>query len=688
MKENVVIVNCKVPSEAYQILAMLRGEPVSEGIEISHAALVKKDAGKLSVEDGFAADGTGVGGGLIGGLVGGLVGLLAGPIGALIGGGLGAWWIGNSIGKEALKDAATVLEKADKCLSDGNTALVLLAKEKDEAVLAEKLKDFQITVTRLDAGEIAKEIERKKQEAESHEQIKARYGENKQITDGFYDKSLAVKCVNGTFVGTKSENVIAYKGIPFVGEQPVGQYRFKKPVPYGKDGGIYEAYHFAKGSLQPETETDAGAFAVLGEDCLYLNIWKNAAEASEKKPVMVWIHGGGFAQGSTVNPLYDGHNFVRDNGDVILVSIAYRLGGLGFLHLSHLPDGADYPDAQNLGILDQVMALRWVHENIAAFGGDPDNVTIFGESAGGCSVSLLPLIPEAKGYIRRVIAQSGTPAYTFSTEEAIAAANELLEELNCKTVAELNACPPEQIAQVAGTLLALRDWPERDGKLLPLDPFDAYLQGEAKEIDLLEGCNKDEMGQFAYFMKPEMFTEYFIKRFEHRFETMPPEDVAKAREFMDVTAGNRYHKVFKLADQIYFVAPAYRMSENHSAAGGRTYHYYFRVENPRPYWLSGHASELPAVLNNPQDTFFSGRAYDDTFNHTMQRMWVNFAKTGDPSLTAEESPTGEAIHWDLYNSETKPIMVFNEFNVYQGVEGDFGIVDWDRTYPLTKYFVF
>ena len=520
------------------------------------------------------------------------------------------------------------------------------------------------------------------------EQIRARYGENRPITDGDFDRALAVPCVNGTFVGTREGDVASWKGIPFVAEQPVGRNRFKRPVPFAADEGTYEAYHFAKGSLQPETNDDEGSLAVLGEDCLYLNVWKNTADASDTKPVMVWIHGGGFTQGSPINPLYDGSNFVSDNGDVIFVSIAYRLGGLGFIHLSHLADGADYPDAQNLGLLDQAMALQWVHANIAGFGGDPDNVTIFGESAGGCSVTLLPLMAEARGCIRRVIAQSGTPNYTSSTQEAIEATNEVLEALGCKTVADLCALPGEDIANVAGELLGLRDWPERDGRIVQADPYDAYLKGAAKDVDLIEGCNKDEMGQFAFFMTPEGFTEYFNARYDHKCATMSAEDVARAKAFQDKTPGDRYRKTFKFGDQVYFVAPAFRMSENHSAAGGRVFHYLFRVETPIPHFYSGHAAELACVLDNPRCTFYSGRPYDDTFNHTVQRMWVNFAKTGDPSLTAEESPTGEAIAWEPYETDARPIMVFDEFNVHPSTEARYGLVDWELTYPLTKYFIF
>ena len=213
-------------------------------------------------------------------------------------------------------------------------------------------------------------------------ELKAQYGENKRISAGSYDQSLAVKCVNGTFVGRKNEGVIAYKGIPFVGRQPVGELRWKAPVDVVPDAGVYEAYYNGKTPCQLDYDAQVASVYVRGEDCLYLNVWK-ADDGRKNKPVMVWIHGGAFTAGGTVEPREEGTNFVKENPDAIVISIEYRLGVFGFLHLSHLPDGKDYPDAQNLGLMDQMMALKWVHENIAFFGGDPDNVTIWGQSAGG-----------------------------------------------------------------------------------------------------------------------------------------------------------------------------------------------------------------------------------------------------------------------------------------------------------------
>ena len=526
--------------------------------------------------------------------------------------------------------------------------------------------------------------EENKSFSELKEEMMALYGENKKITDGNYDKSLAVKCINGTFVGKRTGDVIAHKGIPFVGQQPVGELRWKAPVDVVPDDGVYEAYYNGKSPCQDEGVSQRASLYPQGEDCLYLNVWR-AADGAVNKPVMVWIHGGAFEIGGTVEPREEGTNFVKENPDVILVSVEYRLNVFGFLHLSHLPDGADYPDAQNLGLMDQLMALKWVHENIAAFDGNPDNVTIFGESAGAGSVTLLPLVKGSQQYFKRVIAESGTPVFTRSTEEAIACTNELMAQLGCSTVADLQKVEVSKLVAVADGLLGLRTWAERDGNFLPLDPYEAYANGAAKDIDLMHGCNKDEMNYFVWGFGSD-WNEWAADRKAKKMAQMTDEEKALVESFCNDIKGEPYEYTSRLFDQLVFIAPLFRLSENQTKAGGNTYNYFFTVESSVPLMKCGHAVELSTVFNHPEQTFVTGRTFDETFSKTMRRMWVQFAKTGNPSLSATESPDGKAKEWPLYDLENKQLMIFDEFDIHPEKESQRKIIDWDRTYFLTKYY--
>ena len=521
--------------------------------------------------------------------------------------------------------------------------------------------------------------------AEVKAELNAQYGENKKITDGNYDKSLAVKCINGTFVGRKTDNVIAYKGIPFVGEQPVGEHRWKAPIDIVPDDGIYEAYYNGKSPCQVDDDWQRASYYPQGEDCLYLNVWK-ADDGAVKKPVMVWIHGGAFEVGGTVEPREEGTNFVKENPDVILVFIEYRLGVFGFFHLSHLPDGADYPDAQNLGLMDQMMALKWIHNNIEAFGGDPGNVTIFGESAGGGSVSLLPLIEGSHNYFQRVIAQSGSVCFSRSEAEAIACTNEVMSALGCKTVADLQKVDVQKLVE-AGDLIDLRVFPERDGKFLPLDAYEAYANGAAKDLDFIQGCNKDELNYFLVCAGgPEPFIDFLNERLTTNITRLTAEERALVESFYKDVKGEVYDPLCRLYDQIWFIAPVFRQAENQTKAGGKTYNYFFTVESSVPLMKCGHAVELSTVFNHPEQTFVTGRTFDETFSKTMRRMWVQFAKTGNPSLSATESPDGKAKEWPLYDLENKQLMIFDEFDIHPEKESQRKIIDWDRTYFLTKYY--
>ena len=512
-------------------------------------------------------------------------------------------------------------------------------------------------------------------------EIRTQYGENKQITDDNYDKSLAVKCINGTFIGKNNNGVITYKGIPFVGKQPVGEYRWKAPVDIVPDDGVYEAYYNAKAAFQ---SLEIGDYQ--GEDCLYLNVWKADEKSAEKKPVMVWIHGGAFTAGGTGIEIFDCTNFVKENPDVIVVTVAYRLGALGFLHLSHLPDGKDYPDAQNLGLLDQKMALKWVHENIKSFGGDPDNVTIWGESAGGASVTMLPLIEGSHRYFKRVIAQSGSVSQTNSLEEAIECTNEFMKKLDCKTVADLQKVDARKLVDTAGEVIALCIFPVRDGRILPLDPYEAYANGAAKDIAFLQGCNKDEMNCFVFDWGVEKFKEWAADRKTKKYAHLLTDDEkARLESYCNKNAEEDWTPDSRLFGHSWFIDGAIRMSENHTKGGGKSYTYYYRVE-ASPELKAAHFEEVPIVFCHPEMS--AGRQdYDAAFSKTMRKMWVQFAKTGNPSLSAENSPDGKAHEWPLYDLENKNVMVLDEFDIHSAREDEVNIVDWERTYFLTKYYM-
>ncbi len=523
--------------------------------------------------------------------------------------------------------------------------------------------------------------------SEIKEKVRAFYGENKEITDGNYDQSLAVKCINGTFVGKLADSTIVFRGIPYVGKQPVGELRWKAPVDVVPDSGVYEAYYNAKSAPQPEVEVSS--YYYQDENCLYLNVWKPLKAPAEKKPVILWIHGGAYAYGGTVDPLYDFHNFVEENPDVIVVSAAYRLGVFGFLHLSHLPDGKDYPDAQNLGLMDQLKALKWVHENIAAFGGDPDNVTLMGESAGGGSVTSLSLVEGSHQYFNKVIALSGNPCLSISTEAAVAATNELMEALGCTTVADLKKMDAQDLVAAATELLPLRTVPERDGRLLPKNPWEAVAGGALKDITFLQGVNKDEMNFFLVTMGgPEPFIEWFAESKAKKLALMTDEEKALVESYWNDVKGEDYEPYCKWFSQMIFCAPCIRLSEELTRAGGKSFTYYFTPESALPMMKCGHGMALAPLFKHPDFDGDTGRPFDETFSRTMRKMWTQFAKTGNPSITAEQSPDGKAKEWPLYDLENKQVMVFDEFNIHTEKESQRKIVDWDRTYPLTKYYGF
>ena len=483
-------------------------------------------------------------------------------------------------------------------------------------------------------------------------EISADYGENREIENGVYDSRLAVTCHNGTFVGTEENQVRSYKGIPYA-RPPVGDLRWKEPVPADADDGIYEAYYFGKSGIQTETPSERASYYAQGEDCLTLNIWTSDETQTSGKPVMVFMPGGAYGWGGTADPLYDGQNFVEAWDDIVLVTVNYRLGLMGFMDFSEVPGGEEYAKSGNLGLLDQVCALEWVQQNIEGFGGDPDQVTIFGESAGGGSVSLLPLMEGTDGLFERAIAESGSIALTYSREEVLPLTQRLLEETGCTTMEDLVALSEEDLMEVNELLNDFNNFPERDGIVLPEDLYEAYRNGQASDIEMLTGTNADENRYFiedfgsypAYVVAGSLIYKTMVASVDEK-------DQHYVDAFMDLQTDKTIWNRTEFLNEILFRIPAIKQAQYHADSGGRNYMYYWTKESAIPRYGACHAVELAYVFNNLDDTIYIGERADASLASEVQKMWVDFAKTGDPST--------ENYHWDPYDSVSRNTMVLGD----------------------------
>ncbi|HMC53331.1 MAG TPA: carboxylesterase family protein, partial [Acidimicrobiales bacterium] len=309
----------------------------------------------------------------------------------------------------------------------------------------------------------------------------------------------------GKLEGVERDGVRVFRGIPYA-RPPVGPRRFRAPQPAEPWTGVRDASKAGPAAPQvpgPTEQLMPGPPLDTDEDCLTLNVWTPAAAGAQPRPVLVWIHGGGFLTGSGSLPIYNGR-FLAARGDVVVVTINYRLGALGFLSHPALRD-EESGAAGNWGLLDQIAALRWVRENIDAFGGDPGNVTVFGESAGAMSVGTLMGTPAAVGLFRRAIMESGSPAAT-PAEEAAGTAESLLRAAGCNRIDSegARALPLGALLEAQQDLWARRGpgvglplQPALDGAVLERDPSEAIADGLSSGVPVITGTNRDEWEMFA-----------------------------------------------------------------------------------------------------------------------------------------------------------------------------------------------
>lgn len=498
----------------------------------------------------------------------------------------------------------------------------------------------------------------KKQEQLSEEpsaleqEMMALYGENKVI-EGDYPDSLAAQVANGVFVGVNEDGLLAFKGIPYA-IQPTGNRRWQVATPEPDSRLVREARYFGHSPIQKRFQGNAASLYPQGEDCLTLNIWTIArGMQGARRPVMVWIHGGSYVSDGTANPRNWGDAFVKAHPDVVFVSLNYRLGLLGFLDLSSLPDGKAFDRSGNLGILDQVEALRWVKRNIAAFGGDPSNVTIFGHSAGAGSVSILSSIDEAQGLFRRAIMQSGSVSLTSSREDCQSLTKRVLDATGAKTVADLQALSQDEIIALNEDVGKFYRFPERDGVLIPEDPYSRF-DGFNAGIDMLIGSTLDETRYWIDAMGGEedfeMATKLWYRYIVMSLDSAQRSNAARYIDY-DENMMNQEQPVVDFLNDLMFRGPAIEMAQRHATSGGKTYMYLWCKSLSAPVYGACHGSEVCYVLNTGRQ-IKTDEVPDTALAAAVQQMWVNFAATGNPSTPGH--------YWPAYETTQRATMILDD----------------------------
>lgn len=499
-----------------------------------------------------------------------------------------------------------------------------------------------------------------------------------------------VSTQSGRIQGKFENGVHVFRGIPYAASTS-GKNRFKGPVPKESWDGVRDATSDGLISFQPPLPPPFGqSLPAAGDDCLNLNIWTPDLGDSNL-PVFVWIHGGAFYGGSSTEAVYNGASFARSG--VVCVTINYRLGAQGFWNLSEL--FPELPDSGSVGLLDQIAALRWVQENIAAFGGDPGRVTIGGESAGGMSVGCLLASPLAKGLFRQAILQSGAAHNGISAPTSTKIARNLLNRVGVnpgdsealvaldpesllaaqvELTAELQTQRnPDDFGEAAAAGMALQ--PTYFSNTLPERPIDAITAGSAAGVPILVGTTREESLVFVVALA-EMFSDELVNGMT--LSTFG--DVQRANNALTIYRSNRpgapAHVISAAFDtDRMFTLPAIRVAEAQLGHTKDVWSYRFDWQTPLLEGNLGacHALELAFVFNtlgDPAAEYLTGPNAPQTLAETMHRSWISFISVGNPNHAG-------IPEWDRYHLEQRKTMLFNNENTIASNPRGEELILWD-----------
>ncbi len=484
---------------------------------------------------------------------------------------------------------------------------------------------------------------------------------------------------SGAISGVSESGLTIYKGVPFAAP-PVGDLRWRPPVPVARWTGTRKADSFAPACMQTGVSMPGETPPAVSEDCLYLNLWTPTQKkpAPDLLPVIVWIYGGGYINGSASMPLYWGDRLAHKG--VVVVTIAYRLGPLGFLALPELTRESPHRSSGNYGLMDQIAALEWIQRNIAAFGGDLKNVTIAGQSSGAISVSILMASPRAKGLLHRAIAESGglfeplqlAPKYLLANAESDG--EKYAASLNAPTLQELRRLPATQLTGNADGIVH----PVIEPYLLPATPYEVFTSGQQNDVPLLLGSNADEARSLTDVSQVKAAT--FAIDLEHSFGALPPPLIAAYPYTTDQEA---MQARLDLERDLRFGWDMWAWARLQAATGHGVYYYSFRQQPPFPAgsvyegWGASHFAELWYVFDHLDQEPWHWSAADRKVADEVSSYWVNFAKSGNPNSAGLPM-------WPAFTNTDSKVLYLADPITVRGVASPNGLNVFDAVYAAVR----
>ena len=478
-----------------------------------------------------------------------------------------------------------------------------------------------------------------------------------QKIEGDYDQSCAVKTRTGIYMGEQDGNVICFSGIPYA-KAPVGERRWKAPEPLPTSGDVFEAKTPGASAIQVDYDGSILKHHRQSEDCLTLNICVASEKSDQKKPVLVLFHNGDFSYGGSADPLMQGDGFIKAHPDVIGVSFNYRLGLLGFIDFSEVPGGEAYPDALNLGLLDQIAALKWIRENIAAFGGDPDRITVMGFESGAISISLLAVSPQAKGLFQKAFVFFGSPDATVTAEYSRNLTKKLMEVTSATNMEALQHLSTEQLKEATMKLARDMSMPVCDGKLIPEDVYAAYQAGAASGIEFIIGIARNERQIYKSVIGQENYEQFINNTIDALLQSL---DESHARDVIDYIEAQKVNMPEVEARALVYeqchAVTTYNSAKKLSAGGNRVHLLYWNAKPLIENLGSGTVDVVTAFLGNSSASQMYGTVLNSDISETLQSFLMKYINGKALKLYENEIKGMDAMNWKSF---PKALIVDND----------------------------